>query len=334
MKTFLDHVRANRFLVVGRAGLDVFVDPPGVMVEDAERFEAGLGGSAANIAAGLAKFGGRAALVTCVSDDAVGRYCLKQLDRYGVDRAHVRSVAGEARNQVAIYDHLIDGHSNVIYRNGAADFHMSLEDIARVDFSAHRVLISAGTVFAAEPSRSAAFAAFERARAAGLSIIFDIDYRPYSWTSPEDAAETLSRAGAMADVIVGNDDEFGFMAGSHAQGRAKAESLAAAGAALVIFKLGAGGAVSFADGAVVRTGIYPVEAIKPNGAGDSFLAGLLSGLMRGEGLEASVLRGSACAAMVVSRRGCAPAMPDEADLLAFLEKHPGPTEPDPAPARS
>ncbi|MEO1225817.1 MAG: hypothetical protein AAFX92_16485, partial [Pseudomonadota bacterium] len=38
-------------------------------------------------------------------------------------------------------------------------------------------------------------------------------YRPYSWPSPEVASEVLSRVGGLSDVIVGNDEEFGFMAG-------------------------------------------------------------------------------------------------------------------------
>jgi 5-dehydro-2-deoxygluconokinase len=39
----------------------------------------------------------------------------------------------------------------------------------------------------------------------------------------------------------------------------------------------------------------------------------------------AVLRGSAAAAMVVARVGCAPAMPTKAELDDFLSHHPGPT---------
>jgi len=144
----------------------------------------------------------------------------------------VTPVGGEARNSLALYESRVEGHQSVIYRNGAADFEMTGEDVAAVDYSRFGALITAGTVFAAEPSRAAAFEAFERARAAGLPILFDIDYRPYSWPSPEVASEVLSRAGAMADVIVGNDDEFGFMAGGRDKGLAKARELAASTAAI------------------------------------------------------------------------------------------------------
>ena len=77
-----------------------------------------------------------------------------------------------------------------------------------------------------------------------------------------------------------------------------------------------------------RTGIYRTEALKPTGAGDAFLGGFLAALAAGAETRAAVLRGSATAAMVVARVGCAPAMPTAAELAAFLAAHPGPTDPE------
>lgn len=99
----------------------------------------------------------------------------------------------------------------MIYRNGAADFEMALTDVEAVNYSAYAGLITTGTVLAAEPSRSAALRAFALARSADLPLIFDIDYRPYSWPSDEVASELYRQAGELCDVIVGNDVEFGFM---------------------------------------------------------------------------------------------------------------------------
>ena len=319
-----DGIRGGRFVVVGRVGMDL--SPLNrARTEDATEMFVAMGGSSANIAAGLVKFGLSADLVTCVSDDAVGRYCLNQLDAYGVGRAHVRTIQGEERTSLAVYETRLEDHQSVIYRNNAADFQMDVQDVEAVDYSRFTALITAGTVFAAEPSRTAAFRAFELAKAAGLPIIFDVDYRPYSWPSPEVAAEVLSRAGDMADVIVGNDEEFGFMAGDYAKGLEKARSLAAT-SDIVVYKMGHEGAVTFAEGEEVRTGIYKVEALKPTGAGDSFMAGLMSGLADGLELRDAVLRGSACAAIVVAKPGCAPAMPNHEQLAAFLAENPKPTE--------
>ncbi|MCR9137455.1 MAG: 5-dehydro-2-deoxygluconokinase [Alphaproteobacteria bacterium] len=325
MSALIDGIKKNDFVIVGRAGMDMFPDPPGTRTEEATHFVSALGGSAANTAAGICKLGGKAALVTSVSDDSIGRYCLNQLDHYGVDRTHVKSVGGEARNSLAVYESRVKDHQTVIYRNGAADFQMTTDDVEAVDFGRFGALITAGTVFAAEPSRSAAFHAFERAKKVGLPIIFDVDYRPYSWPSAKVAEEVLSRAGSEADMIVGNDEEFGFMAGSVDRGLDKARELAATSATIVIYKMGEHGAITLTGGEEHRSGIYRTEALKPTGAGDSFMAGMMASLATGYNLEDSVQRGSACAAITVSRPGCAPAMPDPETLDTFLKTHPGPT---------
>ncbi len=322
----LDGIRKNRFIVFGRAGMDIYADPVGTRSEDAESFHADLGGSSANICAGLVKLGSQAGLVTSVSDDAVGRFCLNRLKHYGVDTRYVRSVGGEARTSLAVYESVLEDFQNVIYRNGAADFQVTEADMDAVDLAPWGALVTAGTVFAAEPSRGATFHAFANARAAGLPVIFDIDYRPYSWPSPQVAAEVLSRAGAESDMIVGNDEEFGFMAGGIEKGLDKARELAAGGR-VVIYKMGHEGAITLTGGEEIRTGIYPVTAVKPNGAGDSFMAGLLAGLAEGRDMREAVMRGSACASIVVSQPGCAPAMPTTAELDAFLVAHPGPSLP-------
>jgi 5-dehydro-2-deoxygluconokinase len=153
-------------------------------------------------------------------------------------------------------------------------------------------------------------------------VIFDIDYRPYSWPSPEVASEILSRAGEESDMIVGNDEEFGFMAGGINKGLNKARDLASERNRLIIYKMGEEGAITLYKKEEIKTGVFPTQAVKPNGAGDSFMAGLLSSLASGYDLKNSVIRGSACASIVVSLPGCAPAMPNEDQLNNFINNHP------------
>jgi 5-dehydro-2-deoxygluconokinase len=325
MTALMDGIKANNFVIIGRAGMDFFPDPAGTKTEEGEVFRSGLGGSSANIGAGICKLGGKAALVTRVSDDSIGRYCINQLNNYGVDTAHVTPIGGEYRNSLAVYESRIEDHQTVIYRNGAADFQMDIADVEAVDYAKYGALITAGTVFAAEPSRAATFYAFDLAKKAGVPIIFDVDYRPYSWPSAQVAEDVLSRAANQCDMIVGNDEEFGFMAGSIDKGLEKARSLSQSTATIVVYKMGPEGAITFAEGQEIRTGIYPVDALKPTGAGDSFMAGLMTSLAGGHNLKTAILRGSACASVTVSKPGCAPAMPDTATLETFLADHPGAT---------
>jgi 5-dehydro-2-deoxygluconokinase len=310
-------------LVIGRAGMDLYADPPGTTIEAATRFTSALGGSSANIAVALTRAGGQAALLTSVSDDAVGRFCLAQLDAYGVDRTHVRTSGGQVRNSLAVVETRLENCQSVIYRNNAADFDMTLADVQGVDYTRFGGLITTGTVLAAEPSRSATFRAFDLARAAGLPLIFDIDYRPYSWASAKEASEVYSRAANLCDVIVGNDVEFDFMAGAPGAGLDKARSLQAQ---IVVYKMGERGAITLNKGQEVRTGIFQTATLKPTGAGDAFLGNLIASLAQGAPVTEAVLRGSAAAAIVVSRVGCAPAMPTTQELDRFLTFHSGPTK--------
>ena len=114
------------------------------------------------------------------------------------------------------------------------------------------------------------------------------------------------------------------MAGDYVAGLDQARALSAEGGRIVVYKRGELGAVTFAAGAEIATGVFQVAALKPTGAGDAFLGGFIAALTRGIGLHDAVLHGSACAAIVVTRIGCAPAMPTLAELDTFLSNHPAP----------
>jgi 5-dehydro-2-deoxygluconokinase len=321
MQQPLARMRLNRFVILGRVGMDLYADPPGTRIEVAQTFTAAIGGSAGNIAVALARQGAAASLLSCVSDDAVGRYCLTELARYGVCTRNVRPVGGEARNSLAIVETIATNCQSVLYRNGAADFALSLADVAAVDYSAVAALVVTGTALAAEPSRSATCQAMGLARAAGALVVLDVDYRAYSWPSPTEAALICRQAAEAADIIIGNDDEFGLLAGGHDQGRDLAKALAESGALFTVYKRGSLGSVTFTPDGSFETGIFPVTALKPMGAGDGFMGGLLAGLAAGHPLETAVCRGAATAAIIVAGIGCAPASPDLTTLDQFIARH-------------
>lgn len=318
----LDRIKDNRFLVLGRAGIDLYADPPGTRIEDARRFTSALGGSSANIAAGLCRLDSASSLLGTVSDDAVGRYVLAELRRYGIGTDHVRAVGGEARNSLAVVESREENCQSVIYRNGAADFELSLDQVDACDFGACGALALTGTSLAREPSRAATFRAIGKARAAGLVTIIDIDYRAYTWASREQAAETCLRAAEGCQIVVGNDDEFGLLAGDDAAGPDLAKRLGERQGSIAVYKMGERGSITFAGTDRIALGIYPVRPLKPTGAGDAFLAGFASGLGAGKPIAESLRRGSAAAAIVVTRVGCAPAMPTQSELMFFMAKHP------------
>ena len=106
--SLLDQIGQNKFVVIGRAGVDFYADPPGTKTEEASQFFSCLGGSSANIAVAIVKQGGQASLVTCVSDDALGRLAVNELAKYGINHDHVRSVGGEVRTSLAVVETRIE----------------------------------------------------------------------------------------------------------------------------------------------------------------------------------------------------------------------------------
>jgi 5-dehydro-2-deoxygluconokinase len=313
-----DRLQKNSFLVIGRAGLDLYADPPGTQIEHAISFTAALGGSAANIAVSLARQGGATSLLTAVSNDAVGRYTTRALANYGIDTRYIKTVGGEARTSLAVVETRPENCQSVIYRNDAADFHVTEADAEAIDYEGFAAVIVTGTALARQPSRNATFKAMQLARGAGLVLIIDIDYRPYSWTALAEARQVCLAAAQMCDIIIGNDEEFAVLA-SGQSGLQLAEDFASQSGRSVIYKMGSKGCISFSAGKRFDTPIFSVAALKPTGAGDGFMGGLVSGLVAGADLQGAVRRGAATAAIVVTKIGCAPAMPDADEVYAFMK---------------
>src|SRR5690606_3721628 len=101
-------------------------------------------------------------------------------------------------------------------------------------------------------------------------------------------------------------------------------AIRAKSAALIILKLGPQGCAAFA-GVIPKTVAqgeiasgFPVEVFNVLGAGDAFMAGFLRGWLRGENVAQCCTLGNASGAIVVSRHGCAPAMPTWEVMQYFL----------------
>ena len=321
LDVILDNIQQNNFLIIGRAGIDIYPDPPGTKTENAKKFVTHLGGSSANIGVALTKLGGKCHLLTCVSEDALGRLAINQLNHYGVDTSLVRYVKGESRISFAVVETTIKDHQSIIYRNNAADLEMSKEDINKIDYKKFSSIIVTGTSLAAEPSRSATLEALNTAKKNNLAIILDIDYRPYTWRSLKEASRIYLKAAEICDIVIGNDDEFGVMAEDYNEGIKLAQKLSKSTASIVIYKMGERGSITFTENEKIKTGIFQVEALKPTGAGDAFMGVFISSLLNKKSIKDSVIDGSAAAAIVVTKVGCSPAMPDKEELELFLKEN-------------
>jgi len=302
-------------LILGRAGMDLYPLPAGTKTAHADRFIADMGGSSGNIAAAMARLGCRVGLAAPVSDDPVGGFVTRQLEALGIEHLTPDPVPGDVRTSLALAELLDEGSETVIYRNNAADFQLSPAALAP-HLARAPLVVATGTELACEPSRGAVLVAFD---AVPLAVL-DLDYRAYSWASHGEAAAVYAQAAQAAAMIVGNDEEFAILSDGD-DPRAHARALADAGK-IVLFKEGARGATAFDRGeAPLSLPAFSVAALKPFGAGDAFLGATLAALLGNASLGAAMVQGAAAAALVVTRPGCASAMPNRDELNDFLAQH-------------
>ena len=314
----ISKIQKNNFLLIGRAGVDIYPDPPGTKTENAKNYVTYLGGSSANMGVQLTKYGGKCSLLTRVSNDALGKFVLNQLDYYGVKKDLVKSEDNESRISFAIVESTLEDHQSIIYRHKAADLFLNQDDIEQANIENYECILITGTSLAAEPSRSSVLSALEVANKNNIPVIMDIDYRPYTWESPTKAKEIYNLAAINCSGVIGNDDEFAVLSGNYKEGLDYAKKLSSNND-LVIYKMGEKGSITYANNKEINKGIYPVKPLKPTGAGDSFMGSLIGALLNNYDLDKSLEIGSAAAAIVVTKVGCAPAMPNLEEILEFMQ---------------
>jgi 5-dehydro-2-deoxygluconokinase len=320
MTSLIDRTRPIGAVVVGRAGIDLYPLPDGTKIEAAEMFGADIGGSAGNIAVALARQGIRSCLVSPLSADPVGRFVRASLNSYGVDTSRCREIADGKRTSLALAETRPNDAQVVIYRNGAADLCLRKEDADVNLIGSSSILVLTGTALASEPSRTAVMEFLKAAAGAKTFAILDIDHRPYSWASTAEARSLYLQAGKLCSAVVGNQDEFALIAGQSRQAFEAAAGFVKHGSEFVILKKGIGGSLTITANATFETGIFTVALKKPFGSGDAFIAGVIAALLAGRTLKDAVRRGTASAAHVVSRRGCASAMPTTAEVESLIAR--------------
>ena len=320
LEFLISKIQKNNFLLIGRAGVDIYPDPPGTKTENANKYVTHLGGSSANMGVQLTKYGGSCSLLTRVSNDALGKFAINQLDSYGVKSDLVKFEDNESRISFAIVESTVVDHQSIIYRHKAADLFLNKNDIENSNLQNYECILITGTSLAAEPSRSAVLYALKLAKEKNIPVIMDIDYRPYTWESEDKAKQIYNLAGDYCSGIIGNDDEFAILSGNYDDGLSYAKKISR-NCDLVIYKMGEKGSITFANNEEIQRGIFPVKPLKPTGAGDAFMGSLIGAILKNYDLQKAIEIGSAAAAIVVTKVGCAPAMPDLDEVLNFMKNN-------------
>jgi len=316
--------RALDLIPLGRIGLDLYPDQFNASFEEVSGFTVSLGGSPANVAIGAAKLGLRTGFLGRMCDDGIAGYLKRRLREVNINTEGLTVDQSTAVTGLAFVEILSPTQCNTImYRDNAVDLKLEPGDIDEDYLASARCLLISGTALSQRPSREATMRAIELAHAHGLVVAMDIDYRPYSWTSPEETAKVLSDAASQCHLIIGNNEEFDVMLPGQ-DPEAQVTQWFNHQAQLVMLKHGKEGSTAFLkDGQKHTAGIFEVEAKMTNGSGDAFAAGLLYQLMQGSSIETAMQFGSACASLNLLGDDCSYAMPTLEQVEAFLTERVG-----------
>ncbi len=322
-------------ICVGRAAVDLYGEQTGGRLEDMLTFAKYLGGSPANTSVGCARLGLRAAMLTRVGDEHNGRFVRETLAAEGVDVGHVVTDPGRLTALVFLGIRDKDTFPLLFYRDNCADMAISPADFDAAFVASAKALLLSGTHLSTQQTYDTCRTAMRFARAAGTRVVLDIDYRPVLWgltglglgeqrfVASDRVSAHLQTVVAECDLIVGTEEEI-HIAGGATDTLTALRALRALTPATLVVKRGPMGCVVFpgpipdaVDKGVVGPG-FPVEVYNILGAGDAFMAGFLRGWLRDEPLERCAAYANACGALVVSRHGCAPAIPSWEELEHFL----------------
>lgn len=182
--------------------------------------EATFGGGEANVAVSLSLFGEKGMFVTALPDNPLGENAVRELRRYGVDVSGIKRTKG----RLGIY--FLETGANQRPSNVVYDRDDSCICKAKPgDFDWTKILEGADwfhiTGITPALSRSAADAALEAmkaAKASGVKVSIDLNYRKKLWNYGAKAPEVMRGLAALADVIVANEEDVQMCLGIEASG--------------------------------------------------------------------------------------------------------------------
>lgn len=319
----LDAARPLAVLLMGRATIDLNPLDYYQTLADSQAFKKYLGGSPANIAVGLARLGNKVGFIGRVSADRFGDYIEQVFRQEGVDVKGLSRAENGERLGLTFTEILSPEESSILmYRDRVADLTLPPEEIDEAAIARAQMLLLSGTALSQSPSREAVLKAALLAQRSDTRIVFDLDYRPYSWRSLDEVGVYGALVGQRADILIGSRQEFDLIEahlGLDGTDAASAAYWLSQKAKLVVIKHGKEGSMAFTPKAVYQIKPFPVTMLKGFGGGDAYASALLHGIIKGYPLKRCFEMASASAAMLVASHGCSADMPTEEAIDSFIK---------------
>lgn len=329
-----DQMRPIDIVCMGRVAIDLYAEQIGCPLEDVETFKKYLGGCAGNIAVGTARLGLHSAMLSCVGTDAMGQFLINELQKEGVNTSLLKETKHHLTGLVILGIEPPDKFPLIFYRENCADMQLNKDHIHPDFFAKSKSLLITGTGLSTESMRETSHHAVTIARSVDTKVIFDLDYRPVLWgltvrgdgesryKMSEKVSQHYQAIIPKCHLIVGTEDEV-LIAGNANSLDTALLTIRSLTSAPIILKRGEKGCEIYFENKVdsIKSRPFPVKVLNVLGAGDAFISGFMRGLLRNEPWETCATYANACGAIVVTRHGCAPAMPSFNEMQEFIEQY-------------
>lgn len=291
-------------------------------LSESTTFKKYLGGSPANIAVGMARLGRKVGFLGKISNDRFGDFVQGFFEKEGIDVSHITRCKGGESLGLTFTEILSPTESSILmHRQGVADLQLHPDDVDEAYIRSAKLLLISGTALCTSPTREAALKALFIAKRVGTAVVFDADYRAYTWKNDDEIALYTSLVAEKSDLILGSREEYDRMErllGLSGTDEDSAAYWLAKGNRVVIIKHGKRGSTAYTAEGSYAIKPFPVEALKGFGGGDGYASAFLHGLMSGWDIMDSLEFGSASAAMLVASHACSQDMPTEEAIRAFI----------------
>ncbi len=308
-------------LSIGEILIDFIATEQVASLAEANSFVARNGGAPANVAVALARLGLPSAFCGVVGNDAFGSRLLSGLEAEQVDPTRVRIDDLPTTVAFAWKNELGDGR---FWLRRDADATLNPDDVDRANIPVVGAVIVGSVSLATEPSRTAIHHAVEVAAAQSIPVCFDVNLRPTLWPDLSEALPACRSVIERATLLkLSLDDARGLFDGADDPDDVTRLLDELGGTPHLVITDGERGAWFRASGGSLQyVPALRVKAVEPTGAGDAFLAALISRLRQREWsapMEADIQYAAAAGALATLREGAWDGLPTAAELDAFLQ---------------
>ncbi|HFT5888335.1 TPA: aminoimidazole riboside kinase [Escherichia coli] len=276
------------------------------------------GGAPANVAVGIARLGGTSGFIGRVGDDPFGALMQRTLLTEGVDITYLKQDEWH-RTSTVLVDLNDQGERSFTFMvRPSADLFLETTDLPCWRHGEWLHLCS--IALSAEPSRTSAFTAMTAIRRAGGFVSFDPNIREDLWQDEHLLRLCLRQALQLADVVKLSEEEWRLISGKTQNDRDICALAKEYEIAMLLVTKGAEGVVVCYRGQVHHFAGMSVNCVDSTGAGDAFVAGLLTGLSStGLSTDEREMRriidlAQRCGALAVTAKGAMTALPCRQEL--------------------